>query len=150
MRLWFFPVGSGTHIPVSKLVKDQRVQKTNVFSPSTQCTESVNEARQRPFNNPLKSTFIRLYGALVRPHVEYGRLACSPNPAADINRLDRIRRLITKLIAVICHLHSFLRQGLLADQISAFNIFMGLMNVDPNVLCDRKGSPRGPPRGSPS
>ncbi len=31
--------------------------------------------------------------ALVRPHLEYGMPACSPNIVADINHLNRIERL---------------------------------------------------------
>ncbi len=41
----FFPDGSGTPIPVSKLFKDLGVQTDNVFSPSVQCTEAANKAR---------------------------------------------------------------------------------------------------------
>ncbi len=49
LRLSFFPGGSGTTIPVSKLVKDLGVQADNMFSPSAQCTEAANKARQLIF-----------------------------------------------------------------------------------------------------
>ncbi len=45
LRLSFFPDGSGTPIPVSKLVKDLEVQADNMFSHSTQCTEAANKTR---------------------------------------------------------------------------------------------------------
>ncbi len=41
----FFADGSGTPIPVSKLVKDLGVQADNMFSPSAQCTEVANRAK---------------------------------------------------------------------------------------------------------
>ncbi len=45
LRLSFFPDGSGTPIPVSKLAKNLGVQANNIFSPSAQCTEAANKAR---------------------------------------------------------------------------------------------------------
>ncbi len=90
-RLSFFPDGSDTPIPVSNLVKDLGVQTDNMFSPSAQCTEAANKARRlifmirRSFQDLSKSAFITLYEALVRPHLEYGMPACSPNLVADIN-----------------------------------------------------------------
>ncbi len=78
LRLSYFPDGSGTTIPVSKLVKDLDVQTDNMLSPSGQCTEAANKARllilmiRRSFQDLSKSEFIPLYGTLVRPHFEYG------------------------------------------------------------------------------
>ncbi len=45
LRLSYFPDGSGTPIPVPKLVKDLGVQTDNMFSPSAQCTVAANKAR---------------------------------------------------------------------------------------------------------
>ncbi len=79
--------------PASKLVKDLGVQADNMFSSSAQCTEAANKARRLifmiriTFQDLSKSTFIPLYGALVRPHLEYGMPAGSPNLVADINHL---------------------------------------------------------------
>ncbi len=99
LRLSFFPDGSGTPIPVSKLVIDIGIQiDNNIFSPSAQCTEAANKARRlifmirHSFQVLSKSAFIPLYEALVCPHLEYGMPACSPNPVADINHLERIQR----------------------------------------------------------
>ncbi len=44
-----------------------------------------------------KSAFIPLYGASMRPHLEYGMPARLPNLAADISHLERIQRLATRL-----------------------------------------------------
>ncbi len=48
--------------------------------------------------------FISLCGALVRPHLEYGVPACLLNLLVDINHLERIQRLATRLATGIRHL----------------------------------------------
>ncbi len=108
--LSFFPNGSGTPIPVSKLAKDLGVRTDNMFSPFAQCTEAANKARRLifmircSFVDLSKSAFIPLYGALVRSHLEYGMSACSPNFVADINHLELIHRLATRLVTGMRHL----------------------------------------------
>ncbi len=110
LRLSFFPDGSGTPIHVSRLVKDLGVQTDNMFSSPVQCTEAANKARRlifmirRSFQDISKSAFIPLYGALVHPHLEYGMPTCSPNLVADINHLERIQRLATRLVTGMRHL----------------------------------------------
>ncbi len=85
------------------------------------------------------------YGALVRPHLEYGMPACSPNLVADINHLERIQRLSTRLLTGMRHLpyeetlqglglHSLQRRRLQDDLITAFKIFKGLVHIDPNLF----------------
>ncbi len=104
LRLPFSPDGSGTPNPVPKLVQDLDVQTDNVCPPSAQCTEAANKSKwlifmiRRSFQDLSKSAFILLYGALVRPHLEYGRPACSPNLVACINHLERIQRIATRLV----------------------------------------------------
>ncbi len=85
LRLSFFPDGSGTSIPVTTLVNDLGVQTDNMFFPSAQCTETANKTRQLFFQDLSKLAFIHLYGALVHPHLEYGKPACSPNLVTDSN-----------------------------------------------------------------
>ncbi len=135
-----------TPIPVSTLVKDLGVQTDNMFSPSAQCTEVANKARRlifvmrRSFRDLSKSPLIPLDGALVRPHLEYGMPAFSPSLVADINHLERIQRLNSRLITGMRHLpyeerlqrlglHSLLRRRLQADLITAFKIFKGLSDI---------------------
>ncbi len=71
--------------------------------------------------------------------------ACSPNLVADINHLERIQRLATRLVTGTRHLpyeerlqrlglHSLQRQRLRADVITAFKIFTGLLDIDPNLF----------------
>ncbi len=91
LRLSFSPDGSGTPIPVSKLVKALGVQTDHEFSPSAQCADAANNASRlifmvrRSFQYLSKSASIPLYGALVRPHLEYGMPACSLNLMPHIN-----------------------------------------------------------------
>ncbi len=91
------------------------------------------------------SAFIPLYEALVRPHLEYGTPACSPNLVADINHLERIQRLATRLVTGISPLpdkkilqrlglHSLQRRRLRVGLITAFQIFTCLLDVDPNLF----------------
>ncbi len=79
----------------------------------------------------------------MRPHLEYGMPAFSPNLVADVNHLERIQRLDPMLVIGMRHLpyeerlqlldlHALQRRQLRADLMSAFKIFKGLSDVDPN------------------
>ncbi len=121
-----------------------------MFSSSAQCTEAANKARWlifiwRSFQYLSKSALIPLYGALVRPHLEYGMPACSPNLVADINHLGRIQRFAIRLVTGMRQLsyeemlqrlglHSLQRGRLRADLIIAFKIFKGILDIDPNLF----------------
>ncbi len=81
----------------------------------------------------------------MRPHLEYGMPVCSPNVVADINHLERIQRLATRLVTGMRHLpyevrlqplglHSLQRRRLRDDLSSAFRIFKGLWDIDPNLF----------------
>ncbi len=140
-RLSFFPDGSDTPIPVCNLVKDLGVQTDNMFSPCVQRTEAANKARRlifmikHSFQDLSKSAFIPLYEALVRPHLEHGMPAYSPNLVADINHPERIQRLAKRLVTGMRHLPYEERlQRLRADLITAFKIFKGLLDIDPNFF----------------
>ncbi len=69
------------------------------------------------FQDLSRSAFIQLYEALLRPHLECGMPACSPNLMADINHVERLG------------LHSLQRRWLRVDL-----IFTGLLDVDPNLF----------------
>ncbi len=60
----------------------------------------------------------------MRPHLEYGMPACAPNFVADVNRLEQIHRLATRL-----GLRSLPRRRIRADLIVAFKIFTGLSDM---------------------
>ncbi len=65
----------------------------------------------------------------MRLHLDYGMPACSPNLDADINHLELIQRLATRL-----GLHSLQRLRLRADPITAFKIFTCLLDIDLNLF----------------
>ncbi len=92
---------------------------------------------RRFFQDLWKSAFTPLYGALVRPHLEYGMPACSPNRVADINYVERIQRFATGLVTGFCHLpykERLQRRRFRADLLTAFKIFTGLLDMDPNLF----------------
>ncbi len=82
---------------------------------------------------------------VVCPHLEYSIPACSPNLVVDINHQERIQRLATRLVTGMRHLpykerlqwlglHSLQSQRLRDDLITAFKIFKGLLDIDPNLF----------------
>ncbi len=81
-------------------------------------SEAANKARRlifkirHSFQDLSKSAFIPLYGALVRPHLEYRMPACSPYLAADINHLERIQRLATRVLTGMRYGERLQRLGL--------------------------------------
>ncbi len=87
----FFPDGCGTHTPESKLVKGLGGSDRQFFLSSAQCTEAANMAKRlifmirRSFHDLFEIVFHPFYGALVRPYLQFGISACSPNLVADIN-----------------------------------------------------------------
>ncbi len=85
-----------------------------------------------------KSAFVLLYGTLVRPLLEYGIPACSPNRVAGVNHLELIQRLNTMLVTGMRHFpyeeglqrlgyHSLQRRRLWADLFTTFKLFTGLL-----------------------
>ncbi len=101
LRTSSFQDWSRIPMPVSNYVENLGFQAGNVLSPSAQCTDARTKARRltfltrRPFQDLSKSVFIPFNGSLVRPHLEYDMLACSPNLVTDFNHLERIPRLAT-------------------------------------------------------
>ncbi len=87
-----------------ELAKDLGVQTENALSHSAQCATAANKARRlifmiwHSFQALSKSSFSPLYGALVRPHLEYGMQVC----LTGINHVDQILRLAEGLVI---HLH---------------------------------------------
>ncbi len=98
---------------------------------------------RRSFQDLSKSAFIPLYGAWVSPHLEDGMPACSPNLVADINHLEGMQRSATSLVPGMRHLqqrlqrlvlHFLQRRRLRVDLITAFKVFKGLLDIDPNLF----------------
>ncbi len=158
--IWILGVEAWEEDYLVELMPSYSSQTDNVFSPSAQCIKAANMARRlifmirRSFLDLSKSAFIPIYGALVRPHLEYGMTACS----ADINHLERIQRFATRLVTGIRHLpyeerlqrlnlHSLQWRRLRADLITAFKILTGLLDIDLNLFflpparCGIRGHP---------
>ncbi len=96
----FFPRWVWHPHPCIHISQGPRGSDGEYVLPSAQCTEAANKARRMifmircSFQDLSKSAFIPLYGALVR----------WPNLVADINHLERIQRLATRLVALMRHL----------------------------------------------
>ncbi len=97
---------------------------------------------RRSFCELSKTAFTPLYCALVRPHREYAMEAKAPTLRADINQLERVQRLATRLVRGLRHvpyeerlrqlnLFSLKGRRLRADLILAFKIFKGEVDLNP-------------------
>ncbi|VDI02538.1 Hypothetical predicted protein, partial [Mytilus galloprovincialis] len=85
-------------------------------------------------------TFLRLYVALVRPHVEYGNTIWYPHLKKDINAVEKVQMRATKLIPDIRHLSyedrlkvlklpSLTHRRRRGDMIQAFKILKGFEDI---------------------
>ncbi len=96
-------------IPQVNDVRDLWVPLDTMFTSSVHCRKAVNTERQllfmvrRPFYELSKTAFIPLYCAVVGPYLEYAMEAGAPTPRADINQLDRVQRLATRLVRGLRH-----------------------------------------------
>ncbi len=92
------PINSAkcNYLTIVQNIQDLWFQTDNAFSPFIHCFEAANKATllmliiRRLSQDLPKSAFIPLYGAtiygaLVRPHLEYGMPSRSPNLVSDIN-----------------------------------------------------------------
>ncbi len=74
----------------------------------------------------------------MRPHPDYGMKAYSPNLVADINHLERIQRLTgmrhLPYEKRLQRLHYLRRRRLRAALITAYKIFTGHLDIDPNLF----------------
>ncbi len=139
----------GTHrglTPVS-IAKDLGVTLNSTFSPSSNVHHAVVKARRmlffirRSLSQPTPSTFIPLYKAYVRPHLEYAVQAISPFLKKDTLAIEKVQQLAVKLIKgfrrmpylpslLQLRLFSLERRRLRGDLITAFKIKTGLIDAD--------------------
>ena len=78
--------------------------------PREQCISASNKANRilgfikRTVTNRTPEVILKLYLALVRPHLDYAVQFWSPYYRMDINRLEAIQRRMTKMISGIRNL----------------------------------------------
>ncbi len=100
---------------------------------------------RRSFCELSKASFLPLCCAIVRPHLEDGMEANAPTLRDDINQLERVQRLVTRLVRGLRHvpceerlrqlkLFSLERRRLRADLILAFKILKGEVDLSPSDL----------------
>lgn len=99
----------------------------------------------KTFSYMTKPMFLNLYKSLVRPHVEYATVICSPRLKKDKIAIENVQRRATKVLSNISHLpyHERLKSlGLpsleyrreRADMIQVFRIKSGLDHLDQNCF----------------
>ncbi len=122
-------------IPQVTDVRDLGVPLDTTFTASAHCIEAANTARRllflvrRSFCELSKTVFTQLYCALVRPHLEYAMEANVPTLRADINQLERVQHLATRLVKRLRHVpyeerHRQLTTGV-SDRTSSYRILHG-------------------------
>ncbi len=145
----FSAADNGHRIPQVTDVRDLRVPLDTTFTASAHCTEAANTARRllfmvrRSFCELSKTAFTPLYCALVQPHLEYAMEVNAPTLRVDINHIERVQRLATRLVRGLRYVPT---QPLLrADLILAFKIFKGEVDLSPSEFFIR--APRAGLRG---
>ncbi len=127
-------------------VRDLGVPLDTAFIGSPQCLEASRRLLfmvRTSFCELSKTAFSQLYCALVRPYVEYAMEANAPTPGADINQLDWVQRLATRLVRALrqvpyeerlrqLNLFSLERRRLWADLMLAFKMFKGEVDLNPS------------------
>ncbi len=84
--------------------KDLGITIDSSFKPSMHCAQAFKTARaalfliRRSFVTLTPEIFIPLYSTLVRPHLEYAIQASSPYLKKDIDHLERLQWLATRMV----------------------------------------------------
>jgi hypothetical protein len=94
----------------TEVEKDLGVHIDDKLKFTTHCQEKVNKANRilgyirHTFKHLDKESFLLLYKALVRPHLEYGSCIWSPKHKYNIDAIERVQRRATKLLPHIRNL----------------------------------------------
>ena len=127
--------------------KDLGVIITDDLKFSKQCMEAEKKANKilgyikRQFKTRQPDTILKLYNALVRPHLEYAVQFWSPSQRNDIERLEKVQAKATKMIPSIrninyerrlarLNLFSLEKRRLRGQLIETFKILKGIDNID--------------------
>ena len=136
-----------TELDTVRVARDLGVLISTDFKPAEQCLSAAKTARGVLFR--LRATlscrrpevFLPLYTALVRPHLEYCVQAWSPYYSKDIDCLERVQKLATRMMvgqSGMTYSDRLRRLGLFSlrrrrargDLIETFEILKGLTKVD--------------------
>ena len=118
---------------------------------SEQCRIAASKGNQvlgmihRNITYKEKSLIVPLSKAIVRPHLEYCVQAWNPHLRKDIDMLEKIQRIATKLIPGLrdlryeerlkeCGPTTLETRRLRGDQIEVFKILNGYENIDSNIF----------------
>ena len=129
-----------------KAVQDLGVKITHDFKPSLQCQTAANKARGQLFNMCAviscrkPDVFVPIYRAIVRPHLEYCVQSWAPYLKKDINCLEKVQQLATRMITgqkgksyaqrlEDLDLFSLRRRRMRGDLIETFKIVKGLSGL---------------------
>ena len=127
--------------------KDLGVIITDDLKFSKQCMEAEKKANKilgyikRQFKTRQPDTILKLYNALVRPHLEYAVQFWSPSQINDIERLEKVQAKATKMIPSLrninyerrldrLNLFSLEKRRLRGQLIETFKILKGINNID--------------------
>ena len=128
-------------------VRDLGVIVSQDLRPREQCISARNKANRilgfiaRSVTNKTAEVILKLYLALVRPHLDYAVQFWSPYYRMDINRLETIQRRMTKMIHGMrnlsyedrlkrLNLHSLERRRVRGDMIEVFKWIKGFNKGD--------------------
>ncbi len=137
---------SGPAIPSITSTKDLGVVVAASFKPSSNCAAATKRARvahfpiKRSFTHLTPNIFRPLYCALVRPHLEYAIQAAAPYLKKDIDYIEKVQRLATRVVVglreetyerrlAILNLQSLEDRKLRGDSILAFSFMTGRFDL---------------------
>ena len=123
----------------SKMSFDPHIQR--IVSKANQMIGII----KRTFTFLDKITFLKLYKAFVRPHVEYANVVWSPHLKRQSQTIEKVQRRATKLIKECrnmsyeerlrhLHLHSLKGRRLRGDLIQTYKIITGVDNLNMNKI----------------
>ena len=136
-------------ISTSDKERDLGVIVSSDLKPRNQCISARNKAKRmlgfisRSVSNRTADVILKLYLALVRPHMDYAVQFWSPYYRMDINMLESVQRRMTKMIHNVRNLeykerlktlglHSLERRRLRGDMIEEYKWVNGINKRDIN------------------